>query len=144
MALNSAGIKENIETSHIPFLMLTAKDSIESKLEGVESGADFYFAKPLSIQLLTLTIRNILNQKQKLKTKYFKDHYSEAKELVHSRRDKEFMEQLITIIESHLTDPGYGCGLYLYTDRHEQNKALPKDQERNRAIHWRICTHHPA
>ncbi len=98
-------IKEDIETSHIPFLMLTAKDSIESKLEGVESGADFYFAKPLSIQLLTLTIRNILNQKQKLKTKYFKDHYSEAKELVHSRRDKEFMDQLITIIESNLTDP---------------------------------------
>jgi YesN/AraC family two-component response regulator len=98
-------IKEDIETSHIPFLMLTAKDSIESKLEGVESGADFYFAKPLSIQLLTLTIRNVLNQKQKLKTKYFRDHYSEAKELVHSRKDKAFMDQLITIIESHLTDP---------------------------------------
>ncbi|MES2332724.1 MAG: two-component regulator propeller domain-containing protein [Bacteroidota bacterium] len=98
-------IKDDIETSHIPFLMLTAKDSIESKIEGVESGADFYFAKPLSIQLLQLTIRNILNQKQKLKTKYFRDHYSEAKELVHSKKDKEFMEQLITIIESHLTNP---------------------------------------
>jgi ligand-binding sensor domain-containing protein/signal transduction histidine kinase/DNA-binding response OmpR family regulator len=98
-------IKENIETSHIPFLMLTAKDSIESKIEGVESGADFYFSKPLSLELLTLTIRNILNQKQKLKTKYFKDHYTEAKELVHSRKDKEFMDQLITIIESHLTNP---------------------------------------
>jgi AraC-like DNA-binding protein len=85
--------------------MLTAKDSIESKIEGVESGADFYFSKPLSLELLTLTIRNILNQKQKLKTKYFKDHYTEAKELVHSRKDKEFMDQLITIIESHLTNP---------------------------------------
>jgi signal transduction histidine kinase/ligand-binding sensor domain-containing protein/DNA-binding response OmpR family regulator len=98
-------IKDNIETSHIPFLMLTAKDSIESKLEGVESGADFYFAKPLSIQLLSLTVRNILTQKQKLKTKYFRDHYTEAKELVHTRRDKDFMEQLISVIELHLTDP---------------------------------------
>lgn len=98
-------IKEDIETSHIPFLMLTAKDALESRLEGVESGADFYFAKPLSIQLLTLTIRNIFNQKQKLKERYFKDHYAEAKELVHTKKDKEFLEQLISIIESHLTNP---------------------------------------
>lgn len=98
-------IKEDIETSHIPFLMLTAKDAIESRIEGVESGADFYFAKPLSIQLLTLTIRNILSQKSKLKERYFRDHHAEAKELVHSRKDKEFMDQLISIIESHLAHP---------------------------------------
>jgi signal transduction histidine kinase/ligand-binding sensor domain-containing protein/DNA-binding response OmpR family regulator len=97
--------KEDIETSHIPFLMLTAKDALESRLEGMESGADFYFAKPLSIQLLKLTIRNILTQKQKLKERYFQDHHAEAKELVHSKKDKEFIAQLIAIIESHLTNP---------------------------------------
>jgi DNA-binding response OmpR family regulator len=98
-------IKDDIETSHIPFLMLTAKDALESRIQGVESGADFYFAKPLSIQLLTLTIRNLLNQKVKLKERYFKDYYAEAKDLVHTKKDKEFMDQLITIIESHLTNP---------------------------------------
>lgn len=98
-------IKEVVETSHIPFLMLTAKDALESRIQGAESGADFYFAKPLSIQLLTLTIRNVLNQKQKLKERYLKDHYTEARDLVHTRKDKEFMDQLITIIESHLTNP---------------------------------------
>jgi len=98
-------IRQDIETSHIPFLMLTAKDALASRLEGVESGADFYFAKPLSIQLLMLTIRNILSQKQKLREKYFLDYHSEAKDLVHSKKDKAFMEQLIGIIESHLTNP---------------------------------------
>ena len=98
-------IKEDIETSHIPFLMLTAKDALESRIQGMESGADFYFAKPISIELLILTIRNILGQKQKLKERYFKDYHSEAKELVHSTKDKEFMEQLITIIETHLDNP---------------------------------------
>lgn len=98
-------IKQDIETSHIPFIMLTAKDALASRIEGVDSGADFYFAKPLSMELLELTIRNILNQKKKQKERYFKDHYSEAKDLVHSTRDKEFIEQLITIIESHLTNP---------------------------------------
>lgn len=97
-------IKEDIETSHIPFLMLTAKDALASRIEGVDSGADFYFSKPLSMQLLELTIRNILNQKKKLRERYFKDHYVEAKDLVHSSRDKEFIHRLITIIESHLTN----------------------------------------
>ena len=98
-------IKDDIETSHIPFIMLTAKDALESRIEGVGSGADFYFAKPLSLQLLELTIRNILQQKQKLKERYFRDNHVEAKDLAHSTRDKEFMDQLITIIESHLSDP---------------------------------------
>lgn len=60
-------IKENIETSHIPFMMLTAKDALESRIEGMESGADFYFSKPLNLDLLLLTLRNIFKQKQKLK-----------------------------------------------------------------------------
>ena len=98
-------IKKDIDTSHIPFIMLTAKNALESRIEGAESGADFYFSKPLSIELLQLTIRNIINQKQKSKIRYFKDYHAEAKELVHSTRDKEFMDQLITIIESQLTNP---------------------------------------
>jgi len=98
-------IKEDIETSHIPFIMLTAKDALESRIEGVESGADFYFSKPLSVQLLELTIKNIFTQKQKLKERYLKDEHAEAKDLVHSNRDKEFIAQLISIIELHLTNP---------------------------------------
>jgi signal transduction histidine kinase/ligand-binding sensor domain-containing protein/DNA-binding response OmpR family regulator len=98
-------IKEDIETSHIPFIMLTAKDALESEIEGVESGADFYFSKPLSMHLLKLTIRNIFSQRQKLKEKYLKDYHADVKELVHSAKDKEFMNQLIDIIESQLANP---------------------------------------
>ena len=98
-------LKEDGETSHIPVIMLTAKDALESKLEGLESGADFYFSKPLSMDLLMLTIRNIFDQRQKLKERYSKDHYLEAKDLVHSTKDREFIDQLLTIIESQLTNP---------------------------------------
>jgi DNA-binding response OmpR family regulator len=98
-------IKDDIETSHIPFVMLTAKDALESKIEGVSSGADFYFAKPLSLELLELTLRNIFNQKQKLKERYRRDHHAEIKDLVHTTRDKEFLDQLIQLIEAHLSDP---------------------------------------
>jgi CheY-like chemotaxis protein/AraC-like DNA-binding protein len=99
-------IKDDIETSHIPFLMLTAKDALESRIEGVWSGADFYFAKPISIDLLLLTIRNIFLHRQKLKDRYFKNYHIEAKELVQSQKDKEFMEQLLAIIDSQMMNPG--------------------------------------
>ncbi|MES2776433.1 MAG: two-component regulator propeller domain-containing protein [Bacteroidota bacterium] len=98
-------IKEDIETSHIPFVMLTAKDALESRIEGTASGADFYFSKPLSMELLNLTLRNTLQQKQKLKDHYFTDQHADAKDLVHSTKDKAFLDELITIIEAQLTNP---------------------------------------
>jgi signal transduction histidine kinase/DNA-binding response OmpR family regulator len=98
-------IKENIQTSHIPFLMLTAKDALESKIEGAESGADYYFTKPISIDLLLLNLRNIFEQGQKLKERYLKDHQTGAIELAHSSKDKAFIDQLLTIIESQLSNP---------------------------------------
>jgi len=51
-----------METKHIPFIMLTAKTTLNAQIEGLDSGADYYFAKPLNMDLLLLTIRNIFNQ----------------------------------------------------------------------------------
>ncbi len=98
-------LKEDINISHIPFMMLTAKDALEARIEGTGSGADFYFSKPLSIDLLLLNIRNIFDQKQKLKARYINDHHAEAKELVHSAKDKEFLDELLGIIDAQLTNP---------------------------------------
>ncbi|WP_183558458.1 two-component regulator propeller domain-containing protein [Mucilaginibacter sp. SP1R1] len=99
-------IKETFETSHIPFMILSAKDALDAKIEGMQSGADYYFAKPLSVDLLLLTINNLFEQKQKLKVKYTKDYYAEATELVNSSRDKEFINKLLKIIEENIQEPG--------------------------------------
>ncbi|MDB5119915.1 MAG: response regulator [Sphingobacteriales bacterium] len=98
-------VKQDIEISHIPFMMLTAKDAIESRIEGVESGADFYFSKPFSIDLLLLTIRNIFEQRTKMKDRYSKDHHVQARELVHSTQDKEFMDKILNIVDKQLVNP---------------------------------------
>ncbi len=98
-------IKTSVETAHIPFILLTAKDGLESRIEGTETGADYYFSKPLSIDLLQLTMRNILAQKEKLRLHYRKDQHAEVKELAHSSKDKQFMEDLLTIIENNLSKP---------------------------------------
>ena len=98
-------IKTTIETAHIPFILLTAKDGLESRIEGTETGADHYFSNPLSIDILQLTLRNILAQKEKLKEHYRKDQHAEIKELAHSSRDKQFIEDLLALIENNLSKP---------------------------------------
>ncbi|MET0634793.1 MAG: two-component regulator propeller domain-containing protein [Chitinophagaceae bacterium] len=98
-------VKEDPEINHIPFIMLTAKDAIGSRLKGTLSGADHYFSKPVSMELLLLTVRNILQQRTKLKARYVNDHYADTRDQVHNSKDKEFMDQLITEIEQHLSNP---------------------------------------
>ena len=98
-------VKNDVETSHIPFILLTAKDALKSKIEGAESGADIYLSKPVSINLLLLTIRNIFEQQQKQRDRYLNDYYAEAKGLVNSIKDREFMDKLTHIIESQLVNP---------------------------------------
>ena len=98
-------VKEKFETSHIPFIILSAKDALDTKIEGMESGADYYFAKPLSIDLLLLTVHNIFEQAQKLKLKYTNDYLTEATELVHTEKDKDFMQKLLALIEANIQEP---------------------------------------
>ena len=57
-------LKENIDTSHLPIILLTAKTSVEAKLEGMENGADIYMEKPFSIRQLHLQIENLLRLRQ--------------------------------------------------------------------------------
>jgi len=95
-------IKDTFETRHIPFIILSAKDALDTKIEGMESGADFYFAKPLSIELLALTVHNIFEQREMLKQRYTQNYLSEATDLVHSEEDKDFFDKLIKIVENNI------------------------------------------
>ncbi|MCE7038940.1 hybrid sensor histidine kinase/response regulator transcription factor [Dyadobacter sp. CY312] len=98
-------IKKGLETSHIPFIIVSAKESLEAQVLGLESGADYYFPKPLSVDMLMLTVHNLFNQKRKLRSKYTKDHYVEASDRVHSIKDKEFLDKVITVIEDNIQTP---------------------------------------
>jgi len=100
-------IRQNIDTCHIPFLMLTARTAQSEQVEGLDAGADYYFAKPLNMELLLLTIRNRLEHERKLKERYTRDSHVEAMELVHSERDKEFMTRLLAVIDSQLANPDF-------------------------------------
>jgi ligand-binding sensor domain-containing protein/signal transduction histidine kinase/DNA-binding response OmpR family regulator len=100
-------LKQDIDTSHIPVLMLTARTALASQMQGLGAGADYYFAKPLNMELLILTIRNRFEQSAKLKDRYTRESHIEAMELVHSEKDKEFMTRLLEVIDAQLVNPDF-------------------------------------
>lgn len=103
-------IKEDIRTSHIPVILLTAKDSLRDKEEGYESGADSYLTKPFSANLLRSRIHNLLDSRAKLAkqinqrmhewnagTESVPEKFTGISEL-----DNQFLEKITKIVEDNL------------------------------------------
>ena len=103
-------LKTNTATSHIPVIMLTAKNLEEHRAEGYEHGADSYITKPFHSKVLLARIENLLRQRQLLKHLYQGSQEAE-KEISESHledRDKQFLKQLQTIIHQNLSDSEFG------------------------------------
>jgi YesN/AraC family two-component response regulator len=103
-------LKTNTATSHIPVIMLTAKNLEEHRAEGYEHGADSYITKPFHSKVLLARIENLLRQRQLLKHLYQGAQEAE-KEISESHledRDKQFLKQLQAIIQKNLSYSEFG------------------------------------
>jgi signal transduction histidine kinase/DNA-binding response OmpR family regulator/streptogramin lyase len=101
-------VKEDVRTSHVPVILLTAKDTIQDKEEGYESGADSYLTKPFSAKLLQSRIHNLLESRKKLARQiaaYTKEPLpaNGQKPVTLSKLDDEFLARLTAIIEQNLS-----------------------------------------
>ena len=103
-------LKTNTATSHIPVIMLTAKNLEEHRAEGYEHGADSYITKPFHSKVLLARIENLLRQRQLLKHLYqgTKVAEKEISESYLEDRDKQFLKQLQAIIQKNLSDSEFG------------------------------------
>lgn len=103
-------LKTNTATSHIPVIMLTAKNLEEHRAEGYEQGADSYITKPFHSKVLLARIENLLRQRQLLKNLYqgSKEAEKEISEAHLEDRDKQFLKQLQAIIQKNLSDSEFG------------------------------------
>ena len=101
-------IKEDERTSHIPCILLTAKNADEDEREGLITGADDYMTKPFNAQNLVIKIRNILESKKKLRDKFARDMGVKVKFDSGNETDNLFVEKVTTIIEKNLADPDFG------------------------------------
>lgn len=97
-------LKADQRTSHIPVILLTAKADKDSRLEGLETGADDYIIKPFEPEELLVRIRNLLAQRERLRV-YFKRELSpQLKDMDLSSLDEKFLDESIQNIHAHLDD----------------------------------------
>lgn len=96
-------LKSEIQTSHIPVMMLTAYAMDEQKVKGYECGADSYISKPFSARLLKARLNNLIENHKRLKN-FFADKTVIQKEML-TDVDKGFIEKLRQLIDEHLSEP---------------------------------------
>ncbi|AFH50885.1 Signal transduction histidine kinase [Ignavibacterium album JCM 16511] len=95
-------IKTDIRTSHIPVILLTAKATLDSKLEGLETGADDYIVKPFESEELLVRIKNLIEQRKILREKFSQEIYVKPDTLVSNILDKEFILKVTEAIEKNI------------------------------------------
>ena len=105
-------LKEDIRTSHIPIILLTAKTSAIDQQEGYDNGADSYLMKPFSAKLLQSRIRNILSSRRRLAEHIVQQNILKDKDTLPeiespiaqlSELDQKFLEKLNSLIEKHIS-----------------------------------------
>lgn len=100
-------IKKNMQTCHIPVILLSAKGSIESQTVGIRSGADDYIPKPFSMNLLKGKINNILKAKQRLRCYYSNTIDIDTAKMTSNALDEEFMSKAILVVEENIDDEDF-------------------------------------
>lgn len=87
-------IKSNFEYSHIPVILLTAKNTLQSKIEGLETGADAYIEKPFSPEHLQVQIANLLSNRNKIREYFASSPLVHINTMAYSKADEQFLEKL--------------------------------------------------
>lgn len=100
-------LKSDFATSHIPIILLTALNSPEKHLEGIEAGADAYIAKPFSIKLLLARVFRLIEQRDKLREKFSSEPGIVRAAVCSTDRDKEFADRLAVVLEQNLSRPEF-------------------------------------
>lgn len=97
-------IKSNFEYSHIPVILLTAKNTLQSKIEGLSLGADAYIEKPFETEYLLAHIASLLNNRKKLRDYFVNTPIVHLKSVAHNKSDELFLEKLNQHIQTNIDD----------------------------------------
>lgn len=100
-------VKSVLDYSHIPVILLTAKNDLESKIKGLEQGADAYLDKPFSFRYLLTQISTLLRNREKEREAFARRPFFPINNLEMSKADKQFLNHCIELIEANLADPEF-------------------------------------
>jgi YesN/AraC family two-component response regulator len=102
-------LKNDIRTSHIPIIILTAKGSIEQQIEGLKLKADAYIVKPFNLQFLEETIKSLLRNREVLKGHYTSGLQNEFLKASGAKKiDRKFVSEFSSIVESNIANENFG------------------------------------
>ena len=101
-------VKENPEWNHIPVILLTARVSEESRIEGLEHGADDYISKPFSASELLARVENLIELRRMLREKFSEEIRLKGNEVEVDSEDARFLKQVQSVIEKHMENSNFG------------------------------------
>lgn len=101
-------LKNNLHTSHIIVVLLTARTSVENWIEGLETGADDYIPKPFDLNILRVRIRQLIESRRRLKKHFGKELTSGDAEVSISQADNQFMKKVLEVVEQNYSNPDFG------------------------------------
>lgn len=97
-------LKTDERTSHIPVILLTAKASEDSKIEGLETGADDYIIKPFNAKELLSRTKNLILLRKRLRERFSREMNLLPKEITVTSADERFLQRAIALVEEHISD----------------------------------------
>ena len=103
-----AKLKDDLRTSHIPIILLTAKGSTEDKIEGFKTGADAYIPKPFEAAELIARLKNLLDQRNRLHEHFRQRGLVELDENVSTSGDRQFLQRVSESVSKHIGDGAFG------------------------------------
>lgn len=100
-------VKSSLDFSHIPLIILTAKNDLMSKIEGLEKGADAYIEKPFPIKYLIAQISNLLETKKRNRDIFLKKPFLPIQQMGMNKTDEDFLSKISEIIKEYLTESDF-------------------------------------
>ena len=100
-------MKNDIHTSHIPFILLTAKMSDDARIESYKAGADSYISKPFNFEMLQVRVQKLIEQRETRKETFKKNIEITPSEITTTSLDEEFVKKAVAFVEKNMDDSEY-------------------------------------
>lgn len=100
-------LKSELDYSHIPIILLTAKTTLQAKIEGMRLGADVYIEKPFSVEYLKVCVSNLLSNREKLRASFVNSPFIQTNSMAMTKADETFLKSLKEIVTVNMQNPDF-------------------------------------
>ena len=100
-------LRSELDYSHIPIILLTAKTTLQAKIEGMKLGADVYIEKPFSVEYLRVCVSNLLSNREKLRVSFVHSPFVQTNTMAMTKADEAFLKTLKEIVVENMQNPDF-------------------------------------